>query len=167
MGNKTSFKPGKEHWNWKGGKIIDTCGYMQILIDGKYIREHVYIIEKSIGRKLEYNEVVHHVDSDRLNNSIDNLQLMTRSEHCRLHASGTYPSEETRKKFREIRAGTNQKEKHPQWKSAVTKELIIEALGKFNKRKDAAEYLGIHVDTLRFRINYYNLTKEELNGWNK
>lgn len=50
-----------------------------------YIAEHVLIMEKHIGRYLKDGEVVHHIDCNRLNNSIENLQLMTQSEHCALH----------------------------------------------------------------------------------
>jgi len=35
--------------------------------------------------KYEAEEVVHHIDHNRSNNELNNLQLMTRSEHTRLH----------------------------------------------------------------------------------
>lgn len=46
---------------------------------------HRRVMEKHIGRLLEKNEVVHHIDGDRLNNDVDNLCLMTMSEHTALH----------------------------------------------------------------------------------
>lgn len=59
---------------------------------GEYILEkdgfqHRIVAENMIGRKLLPDEVVHHIDGDRSNNSPDNLVVMTRSEHCRLHVS--------------------------------------------------------------------------------
>lgn len=51
----------------------------------KPIPYHRFIMEKYIGRKLLSNEVVHHIDKNILNNSIDNLLLLTKSEHTRLH----------------------------------------------------------------------------------
>jgi len=61
-------------------------GYKMIKIaPGKFRAEHVLVMEKHLGRKLKSNEVVHHKDEDRLNNSIDNLQVMTRAEHARHH----------------------------------------------------------------------------------
>ena len=48
--------------------------------------EHVVIIENKIGRRLQKNECVHHINGIRHDNRIENLQLMTRSEHARLHA---------------------------------------------------------------------------------
>lgn len=50
------------------------------------VMEHVYVMSMHIGRKLEKNECVHHIDRDRTNNDISNLVLMTISEHARLHA---------------------------------------------------------------------------------
>lgn len=59
---------------------------------GEYIFEkgefqHRIVAEGMIGRKLLPDEVVHHIDGDRSNNSPDNLMVMTRSEHGRLHAN--------------------------------------------------------------------------------
>lgn len=61
-------------------------GYKRIwLTDGSCIKEHVYVMEQHIGRKLEKNECVHHIDGNRSNNDIQNLKLMTISEHSRMH----------------------------------------------------------------------------------
>ena len=52
---------------------------------------HVVAVEESIGRRLYWNEVVHHIDHNRSNNQSSNLKLMTRSEHARLHAIENAP----------------------------------------------------------------------------
>lgn len=46
---------------------------------------HVTIFEKRLGRRLLGDECIHHIDGDKTNNSINNLALMTRSAHARLH----------------------------------------------------------------------------------
>ena len=46
---------------------------------------HRLVMELSLGRTLSRNEVVHHIDRNKTNNSIENLQLMTRSAHTSLH----------------------------------------------------------------------------------
>ena len=51
--------------------------------NGQY--EHRTIMEEHLGRKLTKNEIVHHKDGDKHNNSIDNLQIMSRQEHSRMH----------------------------------------------------------------------------------
>lgn len=50
------------------------------------VYEHIYVMCKHIGRKLNDDECVHHIDRDKTNNSIKNLQLLTLIEHSRLHA---------------------------------------------------------------------------------
>lgn len=47
---------------------------------------HRSLMESAIGRRLANDEVVHHIDHNRSNNVIENLQLMKRSEHASLHA---------------------------------------------------------------------------------
>jgi len=90
--NKAARQLSKHH-NWKGGETIDAKGYRRILKpehphafkDG-YVMEHVVVACKVAGRLLNSDEVVHHKDENRLNNSEDNLQIMTRGEHTKLHA---------------------------------------------------------------------------------
>jgi len=42
-------------------------------------------MEEHLGRKLSTEEIVHHGDGDITNNNLDNLRLMSRSEHMKLH----------------------------------------------------------------------------------
>lgn len=70
---------------WKGGRV-KMQGYWQIKQpDGRYRREHMILMEKKIGRKLYTNECVHHINGDRLDNNLENLKLMTKSDHNKLH----------------------------------------------------------------------------------
>jgi hypothetical protein len=47
--------------------------------------EHVVKMEQRLERPLKEDECVHHIDGDRLNNEDNNLALVTRSGHGRLH----------------------------------------------------------------------------------
>lgn len=77
--------------SWKGGRYIDTDGYVQLLrphhkyASGRgYIREHRYFIELQLGRYLNPKEEVHHVDKDKSNNNLSNLMLFSCSaEHLK------------------------------------------------------------------------------------
>lgn len=51
-----------------------------------YIYEHIVIVEQYVGRSLQENEVVHHLDFNRANNRIENLLLLDRGQHSKLHA---------------------------------------------------------------------------------
>lgn len=55
-------------------------------------RLHVVLMEQHLGRELGPDEVVHHIDGDRLNNALSNLAVMTRDEHSRLHRECDLPT---------------------------------------------------------------------------
>ena len=79
----------------KKGFIVNRYGYAMIYVplaerdrhtpkkDG-YELFHRYVMENEIARKLGTNEAVHHLNGDKLDNRIDNLELMTHSEHAKL-----------------------------------------------------------------------------------
>jgi hypothetical protein len=43
------------------------------------------VAERTLGRPLTDDEIVHHVDGDRLNNAESNLVVMSLEEHTRMH----------------------------------------------------------------------------------
>lgn len=51
-----------------------------------YVFEHRLVVEKNIGRYLKPTEVVHHIDYDKTNNKVENLQLLSsNAQHKDIH----------------------------------------------------------------------------------
>lgn len=50
-----------------------------------FIPMYRYVMEKHLGRKLKKKETVHHIDLNKRNDNIKNLQLCTISEHRNMH----------------------------------------------------------------------------------
>lgn len=74
-------------WAGKAAGISrKASGYIQITQgEHKHRAVHVVLMESRLGRRLLPDEHVHHIDGDRSNNDINNLALVTRSGHARLH----------------------------------------------------------------------------------
>lgn len=87
FGNK-----GPKNSLFKTGERLTRYGYKMIYkpehpnsqYDG-YILEHRYVMASHLGRTLEEWEHVHHLDGNKLNNDIVNLQIISASDHSRLH----------------------------------------------------------------------------------
>lgn len=92
----TQFKPdqrrGRLNHKWKGGRKLGHSGYVSVLV-GKghpmakagtgYALEHRFVMSEAIGRPLRTNEEVHHINGDRGDNRLENLQLRQKG-----HGSG-------------------------------------------------------------------------------
>lgn len=76
-------------------RIISSSGYWMITpppgytgktyIDGRYVLEHRMIAEALLGRSLCPGEAVHHKNLDKLDNSWENLEVLTATAHAQLH----------------------------------------------------------------------------------
>jgi hypothetical protein len=86
--NRNKAHIGKRSMAWKGGKIKDKFGYIQIWMPrhpnaklAGYIHEHRFVMSEHLNRPLESGESVHHKNGIKDDNRIENLELMTKRVH--------------------------------------------------------------------------------------
>src|SRR5208283_1490209 len=112
----------------KGVGYISAEGYRVFSVgysgNRTIVHEHVIAMERHLGRGIKSDEVVHHVDGNRLNNDITNLRVMKRRDHVAHH--------------------------HPlTWNVETAKTLILEGrtlneIGKLLGVSDSAIYHALH-----------------------
>jgi len=96
---------------------------VEIYHNGRWIARARLVVESRIGHSLESCEEVHHVNGDTLDDYFDNLKILSKSEHARLHHKErdwsflkgipVAPfSDEHKKKLSEAKIGS----KNPAWK---------------------------------------------------
>lgn len=101
---------GEKSGRWKGGTYVNNLGYRYVRSEDhphrnkdSYVLEHRIVMESIVGRYLTKNEVVHHRDRNRLNNSPDNLFLFPNNKaHTSFHNYQIYVDPDiTEEKFME------------------------------------------------------------------
>ena len=96
----------KKSINTKFGiAYLDGDGYYHIKSpNGKDKLLHRLIYEEANG-KIPEGEIIHHIDGNPLNNNLNNLLMVSRSEHNKIHHTGRVCSEETKNKIRNALKG--------------------------------------------------------------
>ena len=68
---------------YRAGGEVHVLG--AVVSNGRWVRRHRAVMEELLGVKLSEGVVVHHIDGNVKNNSVDNLAVVTRGGHGRLH----------------------------------------------------------------------------------
>ena len=70
----------------KGKPSLTKLGYIRIFVDNKRVLEHRYVMEQYLGGKLREGERIHHINGDKTDNRIENLELFSNNaEHMLKH----------------------------------------------------------------------------------
>lgn len=84
--NPMKGKTREQHHNWIG-ECSDDKGYLTTLHNGERQFVHRVVMAQALGlEKLPEHLEVHHIDENPLNNALDNLALVTRAGHAKIHS---------------------------------------------------------------------------------
>ena len=72
----------KQH---NGGYILAYAPHHPNAHKDGYVMLHTILMERLIGRYLNHDEVVHHINHNKADNRMENLMLMTKHEHSSMH----------------------------------------------------------------------------------
>lgn len=65
--------------------------YKQRKVKGRRIDEHRLLVEQHLGRRLGRLEYVHHINGDKRDNRLENLEIVTPKEHSAKHGRWKHP----------------------------------------------------------------------------
>ena len=150
--DKTLIRSKEKSHLWKGGRIEH--GYYIFIKLGKgvpgtdsqgYAREHRLVMEKHLGRLLNKDEDVHHINGIKTDNRIENLVVLTKTIHHKLHRTGVKVSPEVIKNMKKAqnnrgklwlkRLSVAMTRKHKEFPGFnKQKEVLIQQAGKNAKK---------------------------------
>lgn len=150
-------------WMNVTGRKKNKAGYVLLCIHDHpnsdrngYVFEHRVMVEMFCGRFLRLGEDVHHKNEIKHDNRIENLELISHSEHTILHNLGSVQSEDARRKMSDkAKKRFSNKKNHPFYKD-VDDELI-EMIKDGKKPTEISKKLNITRKTVYNKINYLDL----------
>lgn len=137
---------------------------------GKYKREHILVMEQKLGHPIPKGSHVHHINGDTKDNRVENLEVLSASEHRKLHIkmhrdNGDYLSLEERleKKRKSLREGY--------WRNhslQIERRRIYRENHREELREKAKEYRLHNLEKIRERNRaYYHTNKKRIQEQSK
>lgn len=82
-----------KHGNYLGNNTVGLDdGYQYFRFSGSTFKQMIHrLVALAYGDKPIEGMHVHHIDENKLNNNIDNLMILTPSEHTIIHLTGSEP----------------------------------------------------------------------------
>ena len=87
-------KSGIDNPNWKGGLTLSTKGYWYVkqpehhrALKCGYVKRATLVMEALLGRSLDDDEFVHHINENKTDDSASNLEVVNHTIHNRIHHS--------------------------------------------------------------------------------
>ena len=77
-------RPKKPTLSSQGYFFIKKWGHHRANYNG-YVKIADLVLEEKLGRKLKKNEIAHHIDRNKQNDNPENLELMNKTQHDKMH----------------------------------------------------------------------------------
>src|SRR3990167_6101212 len=114
--------------NIKGYSISEEHRYLYLPNHPKskpngYYAEHRYLFEQRLGRILNTNEIIHHINGGGLDNRLENLEILTCAEHAKKHYSSKRMIDGRKEKYKTGWNPSLKGSNNPNWNGGKVRKI--------------------------------------------